>query len=476
MKGDAPVSDADGNPDISPGEEFLTPMPNASSERLLRKIDWHLMPLMMFSYMLQFLDKQTLGQSAIMGIMEDLNLDGNHYSWAGSIFYFAYLAFSYPVSMLMVRLPIGKFLAINVLLWGAVLACHAATHNVAGLYATRFFLGATEAAASPGFSLITGMWYTREEQPLRHGIWFAGNSFATAFGGLVAYGVAHIHGSIAAWKWLFIIYGLTTVVLAIALLIFLPDSPLSARFLMEHERREAVERLKHNQTGIKSDVIQWDQVWQALTDYRIWILFFFQVANNIPNGGLTMFGTIVLSGMGFSTLNTYLLQMPMGTVHGLFVIGRLTGCVLIYACERQGPRLLGMFLFTAYAAGLPMTLSMVSSNVAGFTKKATVSAMMFVAYCTGNIIGPFLFFSREQPGYKSGFIAVMACLSAATVLILILGLLWRLENAKRDQIHGQVVPNHAVIINTNDNKTSVIVPELAADITDTDNPNFRYVY
>lgn len=47
-----------------------------------------------------------------------------------------------------------------------------------------------------------------------------------------------------------------------------------------------------------------------------------------------------------------------------------------------------------------MTLSMVSSNVAGFTKKATVSAMMFIAYCTGNIVGPFLFFEREAPGYK----------------------------------------------------------------------------
>jgi MFS family permease len=66
--------------------------------------------------------------------------------------------------------------------------------------ATRFLLGAAEAAVSPGFSLITGMWYLREEQPLRHGLWFAGNSVATAFGGLIAYGVAHIRNSIAAWK------------------------------------------------------------------------------------------------------------------------------------------------------------------------------------------------------------------------------------------------------------------------------------
>lgn len=64
----------------------------------------------------------------------------------------------------------------------------------------RFFLGAAEASISPGFSLITGMWYKREEQPFRHGIWFFGNSVATMFGGLLAYGIAHTNGTLPAWK------------------------------------------------------------------------------------------------------------------------------------------------------------------------------------------------------------------------------------------------------------------------------------
>lgn len=79
---------------------------------------------------------------------------------------------------------------------------------------------------------------------------------------------------------------------------------------------------------------------------------------------------------------------------------RLTGCLLIYRCYKNGGRLFGVFIFSAFVAGIPMTLSVASSNVAEFTKKATVSAMMFVTYCTGNIVGPFLFFSREAPAYK----------------------------------------------------------------------------
>jgi ACS family allantoate permease-like MFS transporter len=81
--------------------------------KLLKTIDWHLLPLMTAAYMIQFLDKQTLAQASIMGIVEDLDLVGNQFSWAGSIFYIGFLVASYPASMLMVRFPIAKYLAVT---------------------------------------------------------------------------------------------------------------------------------------------------------------------------------------------------------------------------------------------------------------------------------------------------------------------------------------------------------------------------
>lgn len=86
------------------------------------------------------------------------------------------------------------------LAWAIILCCHAAVQTFPGLLVARFFLGVAEASISPGFSLITGMWYKREEQPFRHGIWFLGNAIATSFGGLLAYGIAHIGGALAAWR------------------------------------------------------------------------------------------------------------------------------------------------------------------------------------------------------------------------------------------------------------------------------------
>lgn len=65
------------------------------------------------------------------------------------------------------RAPLAKYVASTVVLWGIVLMCHAATKDYAGLMTVRFFLGVTEAAVGPGFSLIVGLFYKREEQPAR---------------------------------------------------------------------------------------------------------------------------------------------------------------------------------------------------------------------------------------------------------------------------------------------------------------------
>lgn len=45
--------------------------------------------------------------------------------------------------------------------------CHAACESFATLMVARFFLGVGEAAIAPGFTLITGMFYKRKEQPVR---------------------------------------------------------------------------------------------------------------------------------------------------------------------------------------------------------------------------------------------------------------------------------------------------------------------
>jgi len=70
-----------------------------------------LLPILLVSYLAQYLDKSAMSYSAILGLRKDLHLVGQDYSWASAVFYFGYLASAYPVSYLLVRLPIGKFMS-----------------------------------------------------------------------------------------------------------------------------------------------------------------------------------------------------------------------------------------------------------------------------------------------------------------------------------------------------------------------------
>jgi hypothetical protein len=129
--------------DSAPARITLTA---ADNRRILRKIDLVILPILLIVYFLQALDKATLAYASVFGLIADTNLQGEEYSWLGSIVYVAQLVFQPLVAFLLVKLPIGKFTGVVVLGWGIVLCCMAIAHNFSGLLATRFFLGAMEAS------------------------------------------------------------------------------------------------------------------------------------------------------------------------------------------------------------------------------------------------------------------------------------------------------------------------------------------
>ena len=56
-------------------------------EAVIRKLDWHLMPLIFVLYSFSVLDRSNLGNAKIAGMQDDIDLGGNRYSWLGTIFY-----------------------------------------------------------------------------------------------------------------------------------------------------------------------------------------------------------------------------------------------------------------------------------------------------------------------------------------------------------------------------------------------------
>ncbi|KAJ6105021.1 hypothetical protein N7486_003710 [Penicillium sp. IBT 16267x] len=462
---DLDVLKAPSNPaakDVDFGEVLETHSTPQMERKVLWKLDLFLIPLMGFCYMLQYMDKLALSQATLFGLTGDLHLKGTEYNWSSAVFYFGYLVWSWPSSYLIVRLPLGKYLSLAVFIWGGVLMCHAACTSWSGLMAARFFLGVGEASIAPGFALITGMFYKREEQPARQAAWFLGNCIASIVGGLIAYGIGLIkNNTVNSWQLLFLILGAITAAYGFILVAFLPDSPAKVVFLNQTEKAIALQRTLSNKTGVM-DVgkFRWNQVFMAIKDPQTWCLVLYTLCVNFCNGGITSFSSIIIAGFGFSNLKSLIMQMPMGAAQIVFLLltsGFATfvrssripmmilncsvsviGMALIWKLDvdnRTG-RLTGLALGAVFAVNIPLSLSLISSNVAGFTKKSTVSALMFIAYCVGNIVGPQFFLPDEKPSYPTGIKAAMSGLILGIFFLICLYVFYVWENRRRDRLYG----------------------------------------
>lgn len=145
------VGKADRNPQFieEPGHSaILTPENNS---KVLRKIDLRLLPILLVVYFLQQLDKSTISYASVFGIIEKANLHGQQYSWLGAVIYLAQLVFQPLVAYLLVKVPLGKFLAVICFLWGIPLACMTAASTFGELLACRVFLGVFEAGIGEPF-------------------------------------------------------------------------------------------------------------------------------------------------------------------------------------------------------------------------------------------------------------------------------------------------------------------------------------
>lgn len=143
------------------------------NKRVLRKIDLVILPLLLSIYSLQSLDKTSLTYASVFGLITETHLHGQQYSWLGSIVYFAQLVMQPLVSFMLVKIPIGRFISVMVLLWGITLFGMVGSKDFGSLMATRFLLGAAESAVAPAFIAVVQMWYRRSEQTNRNALWYS---------------------------------------------------------------------------------------------------------------------------------------------------------------------------------------------------------------------------------------------------------------------------------------------------------------
>ncbi|KAJ7928853.1 MFS general substrate transporter [Mycena leptocephala] len=426
----------------------------ADFDRILRKQDRILMPLMWFAYGIQQVDKTGLSTQATFGIITDTHMKGNNYAWLTTIFFIFFLLGEIPGNWVMQRFSVGKTLAITMFCWGTIVFCTAAARSWSDLMILRGLQGFAESIINPAFLLITGLSYRKEEHALRVLIWGTANYGFSAVVALINYGIGRAAqaepGGLAAWKGMSLFLGAMSILLSI-ICFFTLGTPREVSWLSAEEKRIQAARVAHNHTGSdaqKRAEWKWSQVTEAFMDPQLYFFFFVTVSNAIPTGGINTFGNLIYVGLGFTALDTLVKGTIPQSVLGVcwFVlagyvlskfkhmrfywimlsiipafVGMLVLSLVPTTKENLWPKWGAFFITVTGQICGALVWSMLSTNVAGRTKKSVISVVIFAAYCFGNAIGAQVFQAKWAPRYRPSTIILSIMFALEFVLMAV----WR---------------------------------------------------
>jgi MFS family permease len=222
------------------------------------------------------MDRTNLSAAAIAGMTKELLLIDNRYSVVTLIFFVTYVIFQPPSTVIVRAIGPRIHLSAITVCWGAVMIGMGFVKNWGSLAAMRVVLGVFEAGFFPSCVYLLSTWYTRYEVGKRYSFFYVIGCVASAFSGILAFGIMQLNGkaNITGWRWIFIIEGAITCLLGIAgywLVVDFPDSPRKTwDFLGERERAWVVHRVNADRGDAQIHKFQLSKFLGAGLDLKIW--------------------------------------------------------------------------------------------------------------------------------------------------------------------------------------------------------------
>ncbi|KAK8132142.1 phthalate transporter [Apiospora kogelbergensis] len=432
-------------------------------KNIMKRIDRRLVTTVGVMYCVSLMDRTNLSAANIAGMDKDLKLIGDRYSIITLIFFVTYTLFQPPSTVIVRRIGPRIHLALITLLWGCVMIGMGFVQDWAQLAGLRVLLGVMEAGFFPSCVYLLSTWYTRYEVGKRYSFFYILGCVASAFSGILAFGLMQMKGvaGLAGWRWIFIVEGLITCLLGIGgywLLVDFPDSSrVSWNFLGARERAWVVKRVNADRGDAETPKFDFKRFMAAGADLKIWAyaLIFFNTTT--ITYALAYFLPIILTvNLGFEVGAAQCLVAPPYAFAGfyMFLMGwlgdkyRVRGPIIIcnmVVCliglpimgwhKNPAVRYFGVFLVTAGAnSNIPSAMAYQANNIRGQWKRAFCSATLVGLGGIGGIAGSLVFRKQDAAtGYKPGLYACIACCLLTIILVCVVDTFFYFANKKADR-------------------------------------------
>ncbi|KAH9029003.1 MFS general substrate transporter [Lactarius pseudohatsudake] len=443
------------------GDSQLPPPPTLTPEQekaLYRKIDLRLMPILASMYLLSFLDRGNIGNAKLQGLVTQLDLTGNKYNIALTMYFISYTLFECPANLVLKRLRPSRFLPFITVLWGTIVTLMGLVKTYPQLVGVRVCLGFAEAGLFPGVVYFLSIWYPRSMYQFRVGLFFGAASMAGAFSGLLAYAISFMGGTdgLLGWSWIFILEGIATVVVGIIAFFVMVDFPSTAKFLTPEERAYVIWKKKYDNSSVgEEEHFSMRHISAAFTDWQVWLHILVYMSIVGPLYGISLFLPSIIHTFGFSTAVSQLLTVPPYIVATVTVyvfalwsdrIQRRSPFILAGLCmlligfsinisnASSGVKYFGTFFcVTGSYAAFPGVVSWLGNNLAGQYKRGVGMALHIGLGNLSGAIASNVFRTQDAPRYILGHGIMLMFVGIGFVSIPIILLTYRRINRARDE-------------------------------------------
>ncbi|KAJ7859580.1 MFS general substrate transporter [Mycena leptocephala] len=295
----------------------------AEERAVKHKIDMVVLPLIVCSYIFNQFDRTNIGNAhTLTAFNENFGItDNNKWTLALSIFYVGYCLLEMPANILQRYIGANRFFFLSLNFWGIASLSVVYAKGYAGLLVLRVLMGIGEAGYYAGMIYYLSFWYKKHELAMRISLCMTG-TLPGAIGGLLAFGLVRAKTSLlTGWQFLFLIEAIPTIVMAFAILLFLPSFPFSATFLTPRERAIAQARLnRDHKPQSHGGMTGWKGFKVIIADLNAWLFMLIYASFNVGVATISYFLPTLLKNLGFTAINAQGLTVAPYVVGWVMVV------------------------------------------------------------------------------------------------------------------------------------------------------------
>jgi D-galactonate transporter len=273
--------------------------------RTYAKVARRLIPFLMLCYLGAYLDRVNVGFAKLQ-MLNDLQWSDTVYGLGAGIFFIGYFLFEVPSNMILHKFGARKWLARIMITWAIISAGFSFVHSPTMFYVLRFLLGAAEAGFAPGVILYITYWFPSKRRAKMMSVFFMAIPLASIVGAPLSGWILQTfagHYGLQGWQWLFVIEAVPSLLLGVAILLYLDDSIADAKWLTAEEKA----LLQRNIASDDAEKVAHHSVGSFLRDRRLWLLTAIYFCIVMGQYGITFWLPTIVKNAGVS--NVFLVGM-----------------------------------------------------------------------------------------------------------------------------------------------------------------------